>query len=98
DLKDKMFYVSQTILTPKETLKLATNEGEIEAKDIIRKFNIKANIASYFIKNMREKKLIFPREEGKRSYILNLSAQPLMMGIIKSLEKVDLIPRSIIKN
>ncbi|MGN0916051.1 MAG: Fic family protein, partial [Succinivibrio sp.] len=89
---------SQISFEEYETLKLATNEGEIEAKDIIRKFNIKANRASYFIKNMREKKLIFPREEGKRSYILNLSAQPLMMGIIKSLEKVDLIPRSITKN
>lgn len=81
-----------------EALKLATNEGELEAKDLIGKFNLKANKASYFIKNMREKKLICPREEGKRSYILNLSAPPLMMGIIKSLENLDLIPQSITKN
>lgn len=47
---------------------------------------------------MREKKLICPKEEGKRSYILNLSAPPLMMGIIKSLENLDLIPQSITKN
>lgn len=81
-----------------EALKLATNERELEAKELIGKFNLKANKASYFIKNMREKKLICPKEEGKRSYILNLSAPPLMMGIIKSLENLDLIPQSITKN
>jgi Fic family protein len=95
---DRALKASQISSEIYDVLNLAVKKGFLETKDIISAFNMKPNKASYMIKTMKENNLIIPKEKGKRSYILNLFATPIIMGIVNSLEQLDLIPKSLNRN
>lgn len=75
-----------------------SQSGSITASKISKQFNLNSDQASYRIKSLKKKGLIVPNKENSREYFLDISSDAMKFGIINTLAKLKLIPKSLFTN